>query len=348
MNAQTTLPPIPGLTRRRKAAMLVQMMISDGSPVSLSQLPEPLQEVLTRELGAIRLVDRDTVKRVAQEFVQEVDAIGLSATGTEDGALLALADHLSPALAARLQQQSQAKQNGDRWPFVVGLPVERLVDIMMSESIEVGAITLSKLNVTKAAEVLSQTPGDRARRISLAMSRTEKTSPEAVFMIGVSLAEEYSKVEALAFEKAPVQRLGAILNATPAERRDDLLESLGTADPDFAGHVRKAIFTFKDIVERVKPLDVPNCIRIVPPETLTQAIAAGLSGPEPIKASAEFVLANLSQRMATQIREDVEELGPVKKADAETAMTAVTSAIRTLVDEGAITLIDPDEDAEDA
>ena len=39
------------LTRRRKAAMIVQMMISDGGSLSLSELPEPLQEALAGELG---------------------------------------------------------------------------------------------------------------------------------------------------------------------------------------------------------------------------------------------------------------------------------------------------------
>lgn len=336
-------PPLTSkLSRRRKAAMIVQMLIGDGGQLSLAQLPEPLQELLAHELGAIRLVDRQTVSAVAEEFLGAVDAIGLSAAGTQDGAIMALADHLSPALADRLRKQTEGVRNGDHWPIVAALPNERIVAIMVAESIEVCAITLSKLNVSKAADVLGLTPGDRARRISLAMSKTAQTSPEAVRTIGTSLAEDYGHVPVLAFDKAPVQRLGAILNATPSEMRDDVLEGLGSEDPEFATHVRKAIFTFKDIVERVKPLDVPNCIRAVPGDVLTTAIAAGLAGDAPLQASAEFILANVSQRMATQIREDAEERGAVKKADAEIAMAAVTTAIRELVDEGTVSFLDPD------
>ncbi|MDX8352255.1 FliG C-terminal domain-containing protein [Cognatiyoonia sp. IB215182] len=347
MNVQAPIAAQAQLTRRRKAAMIVQMIVGDGSQLSLSQLPVHLQELLTQELGALRLVDRDTVAAVAEEFLGEVEAIGLTAPGTKDGAILALADHLSPELADRLRKQTADVRNGDHWPIITALPVDRLVTIMMAESIEVSAITLSKLTVAKAAEVLTQTPGERARRISLAMSRTEHTSSEAVRTIGAALADEYGQITIGAFEKAPVQRLGDILNATRADRRDDVLEGLNNDDPEFAGHVRKAIFTFKDIANRIKPVDIPNCIREVPAEVLGRAMAGALAGEEDVRAAAEFILANVSQRIAAQMRDDAEEAGTVKKADAEAAMSEVTTAIRGLADAGKIVFRDPDAADED-
>ncbi len=343
-------PSISGgdtLTRRRKAAMIVQMMISDGGSLSLSELPESLQEALAGELGAIRLVDRSTVTAVAEEFASELEAIGLSAPGNRDGAIMAIADHLSPPLAERLRAQTAAVRNGDHWPSIVNLPVERIVSIMTAESIEVCAVALSKLPVAKAAEVLQKTPGERARRITFAMSQTADITPDAVRRIGAALAQDYGRINELAFEKAPVQRLGAILNSTATDTREDVLEGLGATDPDFASDVRKAIFTFKDIAPRVKPTDIPNCIRSVDGTVLTTAIAAGLAGDEPLVKSAEFILGSVSQRMATQIREDAAELGKVKKDDAEKAMAEITAAIREMVDGGIIKLIDPDEEQDD-
>jgi flagellar motor switch protein FliG len=65
-------------------------------------------------------------------------------------------------------------------------------------------------------------------------------------------------------------------------------------------------------------------------------------------ASAEFILGSVSQRMAGQMREDAEEMGRIKKADAEAAMSAITTAIREMAESGVITLLDPDEEgAED-
>lgn len=348
MDFNIATPPSNDMTRRRKAAMVVQMLIGDGGSLSLGQLPEALQETLAEELGAIRLVDRATVSSVAEEFTARLEAIGLTAPGNRDGAIVTLADHLSPHLAARLRTQLQSVRNGDHWPTIIDLDVERIVAIMQAESIEVCAVALSKLPVSKAAEVLSKTPGDRARRITYAMSQTEAITPDAVRRIGAALAEEYGQPRDRAFEKAPVQRLGAILNSTGTDTREDVLEGLGTKDPDFASNVRKAIFTFKDIAPRVKPTDIPNCIRSVDAEVLTTAIAAGLAGDQSFVESAEFILGSVSQRMATQLREDAQERGRIKKADGERAMSEITTAIREMADGGVITLIDPDSDEEEA
>lgn len=347
MDYQTVPSRSTDMTRRRKAAMVVQMLLGDGGSLSLEQLPEALQETLARELGEIRLVDRATVSAVAEEFAAELQAVGLSASGTHDGAVLTLADHLSPVLADRLRSQLESVRNGDHWPAIVALDNTRILAIMQAESIEVCAVTLSKLPVSKAAEVLSKTPGDRARRITYAMSLTADVSPQAVQRIGAALALEYGRPRNLAFEKAPVQRLGAILNSTSTDTREDVLEGLGSTDPTFASDVRKAIFTFKDIAPRVKPTDIPNCIRSVDAEVLTMAIAAGLAGDEALVASAEFILGSVSQRMAGQLREEAAERGRLKKADAEAAMSAITTAIREMSDGGVITLIDPDEAGEE-
>lgn len=54
----------------------------------------------------------------------------------------------------------------------------------------------------------------------------------------------------------------------------------------------------------------------------------------------------MSQRMAQQLREDVEDLGKVKGKDAEEAMSAVVGAIREMEAAGELILIS-DEDEED-
>lgn len=56
MNSPAALPMMdaptarPQLTKRRKAAVVVQMLLADGQRLSLSRLPEDVQLDLTREL----------------------------------------------------------------------------------------------------------------------------------------------------------------------------------------------------------------------------------------------------------------------------------------------------------
>ena len=339
--------PIPGLTRRRKAALIVQMLLSDGNALSLAHLPEHVQERLARELGAIRLVDRDTVQAVATEFADLLESIGLSAPGGAAAALDALSDHISPALARKLRARLEAQNGIDPWTRLLDLDDDVLTDVMQAETVEVSAVLMSKLPVGRAAKLLAAMPGEQARRITIAVSRTDAVRPEAVDRIGRGLMADYCKPNLSAFEKAPVDRLGAILNSGTAALREDLLTGLDDADASFARSVRKAIFTFPDIPARLKPIDIAACLRSVEPADLTTAIAyAGAQGG-PTGDAAEFILANITQRMAGQIREEAAERGRIKPEEGEAALNAVTSAIRALADDGTIILIDP-EDEDDA
>jgi flagellar motor switch protein FliG len=60
----------------------------------------------------------------------------------------------------------------------------------------------------------------------------------------------------------------------------------------------------------------------------------------------EFLLSNMSARMADNLREEMTERGKVKQSDAEDAMSAIITAIRALLDGGTITLVEESEDAE--
>lgn len=349
---QSTLPPLaartPPLTRKRKAAMIVQLLIGDGGKLELSQLPESMQMLLARELGAIRLIDRDTVHQVAAEFTRDLGAVGLSSPGGAGGAIDALSDHLSPNLANKLRAELANAKGSDPWGVLLALPDAGLIGIMTRQSTEVGAVTLSKLPVARAAAVLEKLPGDLARRITYAVSKTEKIAPAAVLRIGAALVKDHCNEVAVAFEKAPDARVGAILNSSPALTRDSVLEGLGADDPEFADSVRKSIFTFKDIPTRVTPTDIPACIRGVAPEVLATAIASALAGDADMVATAEFILENISQRMAGQIREEATEQGPIKAKIAEAAMRDLSSAVRAMVDEGTITLVSTEEDEMDS
>ncbi len=327
--------------------MVVQLLLSEGRKLDLASLPEDVQVSLTRELGALRLVDRATLSAVATEFADRLENVGLSAPGGVDRALAALSDQISPGTASRVRAESAGTQAEDPWARIVHLPSEDLVPMMTGESTEVAAVALSKLPVSKAAEILGMVPGDRARRIAYAMSQTQSISPEAVARIGSALAAEHCQRPALAFADPAPSRVGAILNSSQDATRETVLDGLDTEDPGFAEAVRKAIFTFPDIPERIQAADVPKVSRAVEDTVLITALAAAIAAGGPHEAAVEHILTNMSQRMADSLREEISERGRIRRSEGEAAMTAVVTAIREQVAAGEITLQQPDEEEDD-
>ncbi|WP_146585816.1 flagellar motor switch protein FliG [Puniceibacterium confluentis] len=351
MNSLTPIAalPKPGssvrMTRKAKAAIIVQFILNEGADVPLSALPEALQEQLTQQLGTMRYVDRDTLAQVVQEFSNELESVGLSFPGNMAGALTALDGRISARTAARLRKEAGVRQTGDPWSRIGALDLDRLERMVLSESTEIAAVMLSKIDVAKAAALLGRLPGVKARRITYAVSMTAGVTPEAVDRIGLSLASQMDAEPPRAFNTAPVERVGAILNYSASGIRDDVLEGLQESDSDFADAVRKAIFTFPNIPHRLNGIDVPKVTRDVDAATLATAIAGARSEEE--ASACEFLLENMSKRMAQGLRDEAAEKGSVKSRVAEEAMNAVVSAIRNLVAAGEIELLSPDEAEDD-
>jgi flagellar motor switch protein FliG len=338
------LQPAPRrvLTPRQKAAVIVRYLLVEGTTLPLSTLPEHMQAALAEQMGQMRLIDRDTLDDVVSEFLSQLESVGLSFPGGIEGALLMMDGHISQSAAQRLRRMSSASSKIDPWERIMALPPDRLLPILTNEAVEVGAVMLSKLPVGKAAELLGKLPGDRARRVAYAVSMTGNVDPETVRRIGAALLAELDNQPPRAFDQGPVERVGAILNVSPSLTRDDVLEGLEAEDAAFAAEVRRAIFTFVHIPTRLNPRDAPKISRLVEQPQLVTALAAAMGKPG-LEEAAEFILANISQRLAQGLREEMEARGRVKEKDAEVAMTAIIGAIRTLETSGEITLIHPEE-----
>ena len=334
-------PPSILLTRRQKAAVIVRLLLEQGTDIPLAALSEEQQIGLTEAMGQLSTIDRATLRAVVEEFAADLDAVGLSFPGGIDGALGVLEGHISEATASRLRRQALLAGRSDPWARLTALPPPRLLALLGSEAVEVGAVILSKLPVQRAADLLGDLPGERARRLARAIADTAQVPPETVRRIGLALLQQVESEPASAFPAPPVQRVGAILNHSAAAMRDAMLEGLDSEDAAFAAELRKAIFTFRDLPLRLEGRDVPKVLREVPPADLATAIAAAT---DPRDAQAvDFLLAATSQRMAGQLRDQASEKGTPKPKDGEAAMGAVIAAIRALEGRGEITLKPPPE-----
>ncbi len=312
-------------------------MLAEGASVPVAALPEHMQASLTEQMGQMRLVDRTTLSAVIEEFLNELEEVGLSFPGGIDAALTMMDGHISPTAASRLRRLAGASGKADPWDRLTSLPSDRILPVLEAESVEVAAVMLSKLPVPKAAELLGKLPGDKARKVAYAVSMTGNVDPDTVRRIGFSLLSQLDAQPARAFDAGPVERVGAILNVSTSATRDDVLQGLDAEDADFAEQVRRAIFTFAHIPARILPRDVPKIVRMVEAPVLVTAFTAAQTQPQ-LAEVVTFFLDNMSQRLAQSVREEMAERGTVKEKDAEAAMSAVVATIRQLEGAGEIVL----------
>ena len=323
-----------------KAAIIVRLLMSEDAMPRLTGLSLRQQQGLVRRMAALGPIDRDTLATVAREFAERLDTLGLTFPGSLAATLELIGDRLSDEARASLAEMAEAEGPPDPWRRIAGADPERLKPILVHESAEICAILLSKLPVAKAAALLAELPEDRAHVVAHAVALTGSIGAETIARVGLSLVAQLDAQPSPAFTANPADRVGAILNAAASATRDKVLEGLDAQDADFAGLVRKAIFTFDHIPKRLEPKDVPRIMRQVDADTTVTALAAAM---EAAPVAVEFLLENMSKRLAEQLRDDAEARGTVRGAEGEAAMAAVVAAIRDLADAGEIRLIEPEE-----
>lgn len=333
--------PAHTLTGRQKAAVIVRLLLAEGADVPLLALDDDQQAALTEEIGQMPTIDRDTLQAVVGEFSALLERVGLSFAGGLDGALRMLDGRISASAADRLRRLAAGKGREDCWDRIAALEPDRLLPALQEESVEIAAVILSKLPVPQAADLLGRLAGERARRIAWSISQTGGMDPETVQRIGQSLIGQLATQPVRAFDFDPVDRVGAILNVSPAATRDEVLKGLEEDDGGLAEGVRRVIFTFAHIPARIAARDVPKFLRGVEQETLIKALG-GAKGEA--AAAAEFILANMSQRMAATLREEIAGAGRIRDRDTEAAQTAVVIAIRELEEAGELVMIRRDEE----
>lgn len=333
--AAAPLPPatVP-LSKRRKAAIIVRLLLSEGVDLPIAALPADLQSALTSELGSMRYIDAPTLRSVVGEFLEAMEQVGLTFPGGIEGALSMLDGHINEDLASRLRQGNS--EAPDVWEQLSAQPHDTLVDVLSGESPLVAAVLLSKLPTADAAKILGLLQGDVARRIACAVSQTSAVDPETVNSIGETILDQLSTKPAPAFAETPDARIGAILNMSGAATRDQLLSGIEAEDQEFASRVRKAIFTIDQVATHLRPADAPALSRAIAPEVLATAFAGAPDHP-----ATEFILSNISRRIAEQLRETVQERGEVSPEELEAAQTDIVLALRQLEADGDITLSAP-------
>jgi len=103
--------------------------------------------------------------------------------------------------------------------------------------------------------------------------------------------------------------------------------------------VTRVMFTFADITTRVPTNALAGIIKDVEEEKLLISLRHARDTENP---SYDFVISNISKRMAERFAEDIEAMEAPKDKDAEAAQMEIVNIIQKKAKMGEISLYEPD------
>jgi flagellar motor switch protein FliG len=216
--------------------------------------------------------------------------------------------------------------------FLRRTPAEQISVFLRNEAPQTIALVVANLHTKLAAEVLAEFPAEEQAEIAVRVALMSETAPEVVHSVEAVMREKLSSLVSQEFTAAGgVKSLADILNSTDRSTERNVLDALAETDAELADEVRRLLFTFEDILT----LD-DRSTQLVLKEVDQKDLALALRGvSEDVK---DKIFANMSERGADMLREEIEYQPAQRRSVVEVAQGRIVAVIRRLEEAGAITL----------
>lgn len=330
------------LTGPQKAAVIIALLGAESAPPIIEKLRDDHLRSFVSSIESLQRVPRPLILAAIADFVATLKAQQGSLRGGAESAK-ALAQSLFEERAEKILGRPNTITTGTLpsdqiWAKLRLRKTTDISEYLSSQRAEVASTVLSQLPTDQASEILSELPQDLSIVCIRQMSSSAAINPATIEAVAELVEIEYLNQEKDTSADESISFVGEILSIVPKSRRDLMLESLDKNDPEKAKLIRDAMMTFEDLPTRLPTSAVPIIFRDFEADTLLKSLKASQSQAPNV---AQFLFANISQRMAGQYKEQVEDLSEITDKQGDAAISSLMAFVSKLEREGRITLIKP-------
>ncbi|MBR6223476.1 MAG: flagellar motor switch protein FliG [Lachnospiraceae bacterium] len=323
---------IDEITGVQKAAILLIALGPEKSATVFKHLKEDEIEQLTLEIANTRSIAPELKDAVVDEFYEVCLAQQYIAEGgiTYAKELLdkALGEEKARDVIGRLTASLQVRP----FEFVRKTDATQLLNFIQDEHPQTIALILAYLPSSQASAVIGALPPEKQSDVAKRIALMDRTSPEVIKEVEKVLERKLASLVNQDYTiVGGVDAIVNILNTVDRSTEKHIMETLEVEEPELADEIRRKMFVFEDILT----LD-NRAIQTVLREVDNNELAVALkSANEQVQ---EAIFTNLSSRLASMIKEDMEFMGPVRLKDVEEAQQKIVNIIRRLEDSGEIVI----------
>jgi flagellar motor switch protein FliG len=319
------------LNNMQKAAVLMISIGPEASSMVYKNLQEHEIEELTREVVNLRNVDSDAVYEVIEEFYHMMKAQDFVAVGGVTYAEEVLNRSLGPEKAHDILRRIERLMKIKGFNILRNVDPNQLLAFIQKEHPQTIAFVLTQLSPTQSAAILSDLPADLQAEVMLRFATMERVAPETVSSVEAVLESRIDFSQSTS-KLGGVRAAAEVLNMIGQSSERTILARLGEQAPELAMSIKNLMFVFEDITT----LDDRSIQRVMK-EADNKDLALAMKHVNPdVK---QRVMANLSQRAAQMIQEEIDFMGPVRLKEVEAAQQKIVDIIRVLEESGQVVIV---------
>jgi flagellar motor switch protein FliG len=325
-------PPHLLLTGTQKSAILMMLLGEDGAAEILRNLSPKEAQSLGSAMYSVKDIDQKTVNHVLNEFlsiVRQQTGLGFgSGNYIKNVFTKALGDDKAESILTRITPSSSEKPI----ELLEWMDARSIAELISAEHSQIISLVLSYLEYDLAAEVLSLLPVELQPEIITRIATLETVQPDALRNLQEVLQKKFKENSSVKATKiGGVEAAAKIMNFSDTAIEKKILETIKENDGDLLLAIQDRMFIFDNLI-----LSDERALQTLLREIEEEVLALALKGSDEVLR--DKLLSCMSKRAASNIKDEIEVMGPVRLSEVQEAQKTIVSVARKLSDEGKIVL----------
>jgi flagellar motor switch protein FliG len=334
---------IGSISRAQRAAVVIAMMGEAAAKPIVDKLDDRAMEQVSAELRRIQYLDREELAEIVIDFLQHLHQQNGSFRGGPVKAREIIAGLLDDnrfgsifgdAVAAPVVDDSR----DDTWSRLEKEDPKKTAEYLNGLTSNIIAIILRNLDVSVASEIVAHLDDEKLDPTIGSLVETDQVDAEVDSVVSRMVSIEFlnNPQEAGAdADDSHLEAVGELLSLVPADRRERMMAFLKSQYEGKLESIERQMFTIESLADILPRNAVSVVFRELDEQTMVQLLAT-LKGDS--ASVQEYLLGNISSRLADTYRDQLGDVKPTSPEEAETIQREFLTSLMGLKRRGLIEL----------
>jgi flagellar motor switch protein FliG len=314
-----------------KAAIFLALIGEDLAGAIAAELQEKELVMLRQGVHRMAQIETEHIDEVFEETCRVVKKANIFAEGTNDYLQRVLTKAMGPEKAAAILGRIFTEESDESYGIdtLHEMDGKTLAQFLRDEQPQTIAFILAHLYPAHAGEVFSMLSEEKQSEVAFRITRLGGTSPGAIEEVSKILRNEVRQVQGK--QLGGVRPVAEIMNFVDNATEERVMTGLGEYEPDLADRIRQLMFTFEDLAKVDDP-SMQVLVREIEKDKWVMAMRTASPGLK------KKMFGNMSDRAGALLKEEIENMGPVRLRDVEATQRDILDRARQLEAEGKVHL----------
>ena len=313
----------------KAAALLLALGPDFGKPI-WAELDEVEIRQLSRAMVRLGPITQDMLDELLAEFVMGLSSTG-SMAGNTDTTERLLLSFLPQDRVDQIMEEIRGPAGRNIWEKLSNVQEDILASYLKNEYPQTIAVVLTKISPDHASRVLGVLPEDIALDVVQRMLSIDPVQKDILEKIEATLRTEFMSTLSHTQRRDSHEQMADIFNAFDRQTEARFMTALEEINRDSAERIKALMFTFDDL-SRLESAAVQTLLQQADKKELALALKGASEGAR------DFFFANMSQRAASMMKDDMEAMGAVRLKDVDEAQGRLVNLAKDLAARGEIVI----------